>query len=289
MTKNFQNLGTQAAAQGADFTKTTKGGGDGAPKVPAAGPVRLRLVGYVELGLQEVVFQGVAQEKPRFKLIFELSGKNHAPRDIDGKKVPWLLEVEETLSRNEKANASKIFKALNHEGKHVHFAQMLGEAFLGEVIQRKYPRRSDDRSKSETWTGVAADLRAKGQPYTMRAPKVLDPETDELKVVKVDPPLTPLRCFLWELADKDQWDSLFIDGTYAEVKDDDGKVILPERTRNVLQEKIKKATNFSGSRIEALLSGVTPAALAAGLEAINNTEANLGGGATDDDDDDIPF
>jgi hypothetical protein len=282
MSKNFQNLGTQAAAQGADFTKTTKGGGDG-PKVPAAGPVRLRLVGYVELGLQAVTFQGVEQEKPRFKLIFELSGKNHAPRDIDGKKVPWLLDVEETLSRNEKANASKIFKAMNYDGKHVHFAQMLSEAFLGEVIHRKYPRRGDDRSKPDTWTGVAADLRAKGQPYTMRAPKVLDPDTDELKIVKVDAPLTPLRCFVWELADKEQWDSLFIDGVYNEVKDDNGQVILPERTRNVLQEKIKQARNFEGSPIAAILSGVSAKDLG-GLDDASDTN---GGGSQDDDD--IPF
>jgi hypothetical protein len=285
MTK-FQDLGAQAAAQGADMTKTTKGGGDG-PKVPAAGPTRLRLVGYVELGLQEVVFQGVAQEKPRFKLIFELSGKNHMPREFDGKKQPWLLEIEETLSRNEKANASKIFKAMNHTGKHVHFAQMLGEAFVGEVIQRKYPRRSDDKSKPDTWTGVAADLRAKGQPYTMKAPYRTN-DDDEQVLVQVDRAITPLRCFLWEHADREQWDSLFIEGEYPEVKDDAGKVILPARTRNVLQATIKRAVNFPGSKIEALLSGVSPAALVAGLDAVNNTDAQRGQ-SQEDLDDDIPF
>jgi hypothetical protein len=254
MTK-FQDLGKQAAAQGADMTKTTKGGGDG-PKGPAAGPVRLRLVGYVECGIQKIMFQGQEQQKPRFKLIFELSGKNHAPREFDGKKQPWLIEVEETLSRSEKANATKIFAAMNHENKHAHFAEMLGEAFLGEVIHRKYPRRNDDKSKPETWSGLAAELRAKGQPYTIKAPKALNPETDEMQLVKVEPALTPLRCFIWDHADQEQWDSLFIDGTYPEFKDEKtGKVIMPERTRNVLQEKIKAALNFKGSPIDALLNG----------------------------------
>jgi hypothetical protein len=275
MTNKFQNVGAAAASAGADMTKTTKGGGDG-PKAPAAGMCRLRLVGYVELGVQKITFQGVDQEKPRFKLIFELSGKNHQPRDFDGKKQPWLMEVEETLSRSEKANATKLFAAMNHEGKHNHFAQMLGEAFLGEVVHRKYPRRSDDKSKPESWTGLAAEFRAKGQPYTIRAPKVYNATTEEMDVVKVDPALTPLRCFVWDFADQEQWDSLFIDGTYPEIKDDAGKVILPERTRNVLQAKIKAAVNFEGSPLDALLQGVTkPAADEAGMVGL--------------DDDDIPF
>lgn len=274
MTTNFQALGDKAAAQGADFTKTTKGGGDG-PKSPALGVARLRLVGYVELGIQKQTFQGVEQEKPKFKLIFELSGKNHAPREFEGKKQPWLMEVEETLSRNEKANASKLFASMNHQKKFAHFAQMLGEAFLGTVTHRKYARHGEDRSKPETWTGVAADLRERGQPYTIRAPQTYDAENEVMVNVKVDAPLTPLKCFLWDHADQQQWDSLFIEGEYAEVKDDAGKVVKPARSRNVLQEKIKGAVNFKGSPIEALLGGVAPAT----LQSV----------AAPDLDDDIPF
>jgi hypothetical protein len=281
MTKNFAEVGAAAAAAGADMTKTTKGGGDG-PKVPAAGPVRLRLIGYVECGIQKITFQGQEQEKPRFKLIFELSGKNHAPREFDGKKQPWLLELEETLSRSEKANATKLFAAMNYDNKHQHFAQMLGEAFLGEVFHRKYPRKSDDKANPAVWTGVSAELRQKGQPYSIKAPRVLDPETDELKAVKVEPALMPQRCFIWDHADMQQWESLFIDGTYPELKDEKtGKVIFPERTRNVLQAKIKAAVNFDGSTIDLLLSGGSlPKADDAG---------DVPHVASPDRDDDIPF
>lgn len=281
--KNFQELGAKAAAQGADFTKPTKGG-DG-PRVPAAGPCRLRLVGYVELGLQKKVFQGVEQEKPMFQLLFELSGKNHPPRDIDNKKVPWVLPVEETLSRNEKSNASKLFKAMNHEGKHVHFAQMLGEAFLGEVVHRKYAKRGEDRSKPETWTGVAAEFRGRGQPYTIRAPKRVN-EDDELVVVPVDPPVGPIRCFLWEHADKEQWASLFIEGEMPEVKDPDGTVVLPARSRNVLQERIMGAVNFPGSPIQAILGGVSADDVA---DLAADGASDRGPGQKPEEDDDIPF
>jgi hypothetical protein len=278
MSNKFANLSQRAAEAGNDFTKTTKGGGDG-PRVPAAGKARARFVGYVELGMQETRFKDVVEDKPRVLLTFELSGKNHAPRDIDGKKVPWLISLEETLSRNEKANLSKTFKSMNYDQRHVHFSGMLGDPFLVEVFHRKYPRRGEDKSNPASWTGIAAELRQKGMPYSISAPKGMDAEGDEI-TLQVDPPLTPLRCFVWDFADKEQWDSLFIDGTYPEVKDDKGNVILPERSRNFLQERIKKAKNFAGSPIAALLGGVSVADL-------GTPDPDPTNGA--DMDDDIPF
>ena len=57
------------------------------------------------------------------------------------------------------------------------------------------------------------------------------------------------RLFLWSAPTQEQWDSLYIEGTY---KDKEGK----ERSKNFIQEKILSAHNYAGSKLESMLSGL---------------------------------
>lgn len=245
MAIDYKALGAKAAAEGRDMTQATVGGG-GDYTPPAAGPCRLRLVGYVELGKQKIKMKGIEQIKDRVLLVFELSGKNHMPADVDGKKVPQRISIEENLSLNEKANFFKLFNRMNYSGQWVHMTQMLGEPFKGEVVHDK-------------WTGtdgkerVTAVLR-NAQGYTVAPARVEDDEVEGgWRALEVAPAISDIRCFLWEQADMDQWNGLFIEGEYPERKDKDGKVTAKAKSKNVLQDHVKRAVNFVGSPIHTLL------------------------------------
>lgn len=234
------------AAEHTDMNEAQKGGGD--RPIPAAGMVRLRFVSYVELGIHEDEWKGVKKNKNRVVLQFELSGPKHEPRDFDGRKIADVITINENISLNEKANFYKLFKRMNHTGQFKHMAQMLGQEFLGTIVH--VTKGEGDQKR------IFANLRDDGG-YTIRPPYVEDPETGESKRITVQPALTATKCFLWDYADKEQWDSIFIDGRWDDKTDDAGKVIEEGRSKNYYQNTIKAATNFSGSPLaEVLFAGV---------------------------------
>lgn len=256
MTNKFAAIATAAIAAGADQTVAkTGGGGDYTP--PAAGPCRLRFIAYVELGKQAGTFQGKPTIKDKVLLTFEVSGPKHPPTvSEDGTKTPIRISIEESLSLNEKANFFKLFQRMNYTGKAKHMTELLGEAYLGTIYHRTYKR-------ADGTDGVAVELRPKGDTYSIRPPRFEDPETGELRVVEVAPPVSAMRCFVWSHPEipleagtpLDQWNSLFIEGEYPERKDEKtGAVIRKAKSKNVYQNKVKLAKNFAGSPIFLLLT-----------------------------------
>jgi hypothetical protein len=243
MAIDFKALGAKAAAEGKDMTVAAAGGGDYTP--PAEGIVRLRFVGYVELGKHDAEYQGKKKVKEEVQLTFELSGPKHPPREHEGKVYPQLIVVKESLSLNPKANFFKLFAKLNHAGKAKHIAELLGEAYMGTVVHKKYKRKDGS-------DGVGVNLRDDGG-YLIRPTTVQDPETGEPRVIAVDPAITPIKCFLWDYADLEQWATIYVEGQYEERKNDKGEVTAKARSKNVLQEHIKQAKNFPGSPIYDLL------------------------------------
>ena len=250
-------IAAKAVETGKDMTQAQKGGGDYQP--PAAGPCGLRFVGYVEIGKHEKSFKGVAKTQDRVQLVFELSGPNHpAGKDKDDKPIPIRLTVEENLSLNEKAGFFKLFNRMNHSGTAKHMVSLIGQDFKGTVVHRKYAKAGEDKSKPETWTGVSAELRNK-DGYTIMPPfydEVIDGmATGKQLRMRVAEAISTPRYFLWDHADMDQWNSLFIDGEFEERKDEKtGKVIAPAKSKNVFQNKIRTAKNFKGSPIYTLLA-----------------------------------
>lgn len=254
MAIDINKLKAAAAATGKDMTKAqTGGGGDYVP--PAEGKCNLRLVGYIELGKHKDQVPGKPVTiKPKVELIFELSGAKHKPTETeDGTKIPHRISVVTNFSLNEKATFFKIFQQLNYAGTATHIVDLLGKAYRGTVYHRKY-------KKADGSEGVAADLKVKGGAYVFEPPRyeIVDPEsgpTGEYAELRVDPPISPIRAFLWEMPDMEQWQSLFIEGEYPARVDEKGNVTLPAKTKNVFQAKIKNAVNFAGSPIALLLAG----------------------------------
>ncbi len=253
MAIDLTKLAAAATATGKDMTKAqTGGGGDYVP--PVEGATRLRFIGYIELGKQKDQIPGKpVQIKPKVELVFELSGPKHPPKVLDdGTKLPHRISIVTNYSLNEKATFYKLFQQLNHAGKATHIVQLLGNAYKGTVYHRKY-------KKNDGSEGIAVDLKAKGGAYVIEAPRYEvvneDGPTGEFAPLKVDAPISPIRCFLWDIPDMDQWASIYIDGEYPERKDDAGKVLSKAKSKNVYQAKIKSAENFAGSPIALLLAG----------------------------------
>lgn len=265
MAFDLNKVAALAAAQGPNMNEATEGGGDYTP--PAEGVCRLRLIAYVEVGKHTSNYQGQTKQADKVQLVFELSGPKHAPQDIDGEKVPYRITIYENAGKNygplnEKSNLYKLFKAMNYDGSAQHFAQLVGREYLGTVVHKK---------KGEK---VVANLR-NDNGYTVRPPIFEDPETGEAKRVAVAPAISPLRLFLWNFADLEQWSSLFI-----------------SEERNPFQKTIRQADNFVGSPIHTALieAGLdaTPvtkasAAPAPAGEAAEASAAPAAGGAASDD------
>lgn len=238
--ESIQGAITEAAQQ-TDMNEAQTGGGE--RRIPEAGLARLRFISYIEMGTHHD--EKYDKDKTEVVLQFELSGPKHEPFDINGKKVPHIITIRENLSLNEKANFYKLFKRMNHTGEYTHMAQMLGKEFLGTVVNVTKGEGNDKRTYS--------NLRDDGG-YTIRPPFHEDLEGNSVKV-EVQPALTPLKCFLFDYATKDMWDSIFIDGRWDDKTDDNGKVIKEGRSKNIWQEQIKKAKNWPGSAMAELLLG----------------------------------
>lgn len=239
---DFKALGAKAAAAGKDMTKAVAGGGDYEP--PAAGPGLCRFVAYVELGKQKRMMKGKEEIKERVQLVFELVGKRHAVAEGE---QPHRITIEETLSLNEKANFFKLFNRMNYKQDAQHIAQLLEQGFKCEVVHDSW-KGTDGKDR------VTAQLRNEAG-YTIAPPRKEDEDSETGWVdVAVPAAVSTTKCFLWDHCDMQQWGSLFIEGEYPERKDDKGVVTHKAKSKNVLQNRIMQAVNFTGSPIYTLLT-----------------------------------
>jgi len=244
---NFALLAEGLASEyGIDMTKAQTGGGE--RPLPAAGPCRLRFVGYVETGKHEKMVMGKNKVQEAAILLFEVSGPKHPPIvNQDGSTRPHIMYVDMPFSRNEKANIMKLFTRMNYAGKAKHIVGLLGEAFKGVIYHRTYKRADGSEGK-------AAELKSKETGYTIEAPRTEDPETGDIITLQVMKAVTPIKCFVWEKPSMAQWKSIFVDGEWEERKGDDGKVLKAAASKNIYQAAIKKALNFEGSPTQQLLA-----------------------------------
>lgn len=246
-TFNVQDAIKQAAAQGPNMNEAQSGGGSFEYEPPGEGTCLATLIGYIETG--EFLDEKYGKTKVGVQLIFELAGGKAQPRELDdGTKVPHRVTLNMTLSLNEKAHFYKLFRKLNYKGTASHMAELLGNHWLATI------RHNKSADGKRTFVNLDDDSRV----YTFRPPVRI--EGDELAgtakeiPIAAPPVLSELRLFLWDFPSKAMWDSLFIDGEYPERKDEKGNVTSPARSKNVLQNKIKEATNWASSPMAELLS-----------------------------------
>ncbi|CAB3697733.1 hypothetical protein LMG3458_02479 [Achromobacter deleyi] len=219
------------AAKTTDMNQSVKGGGAYTP--PAEGKPGVRFIAYVELGPQKETFKGVERIREQVKLVFELHGKKW-PVDANGHPPRMTITIAKSL--NEKAAFFKLFKQMNYSGKFKHIAEMLGQDFSGQVFHRKVGEGAEQK--------VYAGFKDPASGMLCITPPFVADEDGEDKRRNIPPAVADLRLFLWDCPDKEQWASIYIDGTF-----DDGK------SKNVFQDAIKASPSFAGSPVEALLNG----------------------------------
>lgn len=234
-------------------------GGDFEYTPPAPGKTPMRFVGYIELGKRAQTFKG--EKKPdadEVRMIFELFGKDRVKDiEVEGgtKKVAERIEFNITKKLTEKSKYVALFNAMRAGRDDIkHMAQMLGEAFMGEVFH--YVKNKGTQNER-----VYANLYDDKNVYSVKAPRVsvpVDPlnpvEFKDVDISKnVPAAISAIKVFFWNNPTPETWDSLFIDG-HKETKNADGTVT--QVSKNWLQEYIMSATNYQNSPLAMMLGGV---------------------------------
>lgn len=234
---NLLNQARAAAAQGAaeNMTETTKGGGG---RVLPEGTALARFTSYIEKGSHVKTFNGEAKAPaPQFQLGFTIVGgrgintKGEPENMVQGDVFPTVNSYDIALSRNVKSNSIKIFNSMNYKRDATTFPEMLGRLFLLKV---SHDERDGKKVHRIDWKSIQAPI-------------------DPMTATPYEAPEAPddvYRLFLWNHPTKEQWDSLFIEGSR-----DDGT------SKNFIQEDLMKAVDFLGSPLEALLAGAELPAL----------------------------
>ncbi len=259
----------KAAAQQTNMTEATGGGGY---TPPPEGHPNLRLVGYYELGQHEEKY-GAAKGKVKSKvqLVWELSGPKYPVTDGN----PMLMKQELAYSLNSKATLFKLFKEMNaaHGGKFTHIAEFLGDYGFKGTVKHTVKGEGDQK---RTYANLENIRKAEREN-----------DEGEMVPVKVDPAITEVKGFIWDQADPEMWDSIYIEGEWEERKNDAGEVTAPKRSKNVIQARIMSAINFKGSPVYEYATGKfkkedLAAMEAAVAEAAADDSATPGPDALDD-------
>lgn len=216
--------------------------------IPPVGPTVARFTTYVDLGKQPRTYNG--KPKPPADSIL-LGFDLVAPKNIHeatAESPAWCdkITLKITKSTNEKAGFKKLFTKMTYGRADIkHMAQMLGEAFVLDVAH--------EVSKKDGKERTFVSIKDASKEWTIRSPFIIDPITGGRTDVPVPAAMSPLKVFIWDLADKETWDSLFIDGVW-ENKKPDGTV--ETRSKNWMQETLLKASDLPGSPLEAVVKGL---------------------------------
>lgn len=181
-----------------------------------------RFTSYIEKGKHIELFQGKAKDPA---LMFTCGFELFSPQYLNEDGTPYFIETYDiSRSRNEKARAFKLFKAMNYKGLAKNFAQLLGDVYLVQIVHHTSKNAKPGQGPRSIIGEVRAGLDVvTGQQYGC-------------------PDATKLFLFSWAKPTLAGWDSFYIEGT-----NDQGK------SKNWKQEKIAGATDFAGSPLEALL------------------------------------
>lgn len=217
--------------------------------LPAEGSCPVRFIGYVELGVQDQkAFQGKKKdpaEKVRF--LFECSGPNNIKEiERDGKTVEagCLVQFDLKKSLNSKAPFYKMFKSMAAGRDIKHMAEMLDEVFIATVFHSEY-EKDGQKKKGASFRDIANE----SYDVAIKSPIFTNPATGEEVRVEAIPASVDHQLFLFDNPTVEQWESIYIDGTYK-AKDD------TEHSKNFVQDTIENSKNWEGSPMQLLLAGL---------------------------------
>lgn len=218
--------------------------------VPPEGPTPARLIGYVEIGKRPQYYNGTAKQ-PALEalLVFELNGKKHL-REIESDGTKKVLTnrvvIRLPVKNADRAAFGKLFRAMRDGREEVtSMAHMLNDGFIVHVKHNVV----GEGDKKRTYANLRDDSGWRVGPPIHADP--LDP--DNVVHIPVPEATQSLMLLLWDNPTKEQWDSLFIDGTHT--RKIDGEDV--EVTNNWIQQEIvQKALDFENSPLADLLAGI---------------------------------
>lgn len=251
----------QAANESVDLSEASKGGGGATP--PAAGTCVATLVGYIELGRRtKNGYKGAPSKVVRkARWIFELAGgSNPHVKTEDGtatiaKRITvhtWLPEPGKKAS--DKSGFYKLFSALNHaKDSAIKIpAQLLGHHVKVNVSQEKFTNEAGEEITYGSIGNAQDGFRISPAQIDITGDDGMP--TGQVKLIPKPPVVSSQRCFLWDYANQQMWDSLFIEGEYEAAEAADGKPARPAKSKNVIQEEIKLALDWTGSPMQVILA-----------------------------------
>lgn len=244
---DLNSLNAAVVDSGVDMTKAVAGG-----IAPAAqGTGTAVLIGYIEVGKHKRTIKGATKQVDEAILRFELTGPLWQPREVDGVKIPYIIDIKVTRSLNEKANFFKLFTRLNYQGKATHVTQLLGQTYKVKVNHRE--------AKLGEKTMVFAELNNKADGFTIYPPRieVVDEDTGAttVKEMRINPHVSSLQALLWDKPSMNQWGTIFIEGEYPAETNADGSIKKAAKSKNKYQLMCAAAINYEGSTLHAMLAG----------------------------------
>lgn len=274
MSKLLEEARAAAAANKlADQTEDSGGGFEYVP--PAEGACVARLVSYIEIGKMPQRPFGGKEKKPAPECIleFQLLGKKHAKEieveDENGqttkKTVYPIMRIGRgpsasggeavgngmTMPGGNKSNHYKLLQALDYGRGNNHMALMVGEGFKLNIVHNEVEKEVNGKKTKM----VYANLRDKNGAWQVFAPtfQKFDDMGEPVggpQQIQVPPATVEEKLFLQDAPSMNQWNSLYIPGTYN--KKVDGKEV--EVSKNWIQETIKNSVSFEGSAVQSMLA-----------------------------------
>ncbi|SFU26702.1 hypothetical protein SAMN05192563_10658 [Paraburkholderia aspalathi] len=238
MPQNLRLKVMRAAKAGPDMRKPLNPDGY---HPPATGVSFARFIGYFEVGQHQWRTDKGPTFKDTVRMLFELSGPNHPPREVDGKLVPHVVTVSMPLELIPGRSFFDTFARMNFEASASHMSELLGSAFALYIVHR--PLHSGQ--------GVYATVDG-GKGGFLIEPAKFRSETGELCETPIAPPHYALSMFVWDSADLDDWYDIYIPGEWPEVRSDSGVLQRPARSKNVFQERIMSAANWPEHPLAAI-------------------------------------
>ena len=259
-----------------DQSVTKSGGGDFERKRLPMGRHAIRLVSYIEMGMQDGGMYDGAQkaDEEQARMVFEFLGKRAVEEKEDGTLYAPRKTLTKKLSNHAKAGFHKLFLAMrNGDSTITHMGNMIAkQAWLVTVTWRtkgddgKYMvikasevSKYEDRLKAAVSDADKKDFRIFDNIdwASISAPvtPIMDDDgedTGETKPMKVRPVIGGLQLFFWDNPTPQLWGSLFIEGSYKKTVNE--KEI--DVSKNYIQEAILGAKNYEGSPLEAMLEGL---------------------------------
>lgn len=250
----------QAANESVDMSEASKGGGGATP--PAAGVCIATLVGYIEKGTRiKKGYKGAADKKMRKATwIIELAGGSNPHTKTEGDNpvtIAKRININTWLpapgkAPNAKSGFYKVFSAFNADKTAKIPAQCLGRHVKVNVSVEEFTNESGEVIKYGSVGNAQDGFRI--TPAQIDLTDDAGMPTGQVKLIPAPPVVSTIRCFLWDYATKEMWDSLFIEGEYEAVEAKEGQAARPAKTKNVIQEEIKTALDWVGSPMYNILT-----------------------------------